>query len=184
MFGIGFGPDQNEKNTFGNLESASGFGIGLGESDLSAASTFMRDILSGNATTQNQALAPQISAAKERAQQQKKSTAEFGTRSGGTAATMASIDDATHASITDLIGSLTGSAASGLASMGESALNSGLYGEEGAFGEARTMHDQSESKWNDIFKSAASFAEAGLDMLPAGAGGFADKASNLAGVFS
>jgi hypothetical protein len=170
MFGIGMGPTQNEKNTYGNLTAASGFATNLGESDLTASSDFMKAILSGDSSKISQALAPQISGAKQRAQQQKKTTAEFGSRSGGTAASMAGIDDATHASITDLIGTLTGQSVSGLSSAGSSALGAGMSGYGTAFNEANTMQQQSQAQMGDIFNSIAGIAGVAGGFVP-GAGG-------------
>jgi len=164
------GPSQNEKNTYGDLLSSSGFATNLGESDLSSSSDFMKAILSGDSSKISQALAPQISGAKTRAQQQKKTTAEFGTRSGGTAASMAGIDDATHASITDLIGTLTGGAASSLSSTGAGLLNSGMSGYGTAFNEAKTMQEQNQAKMGDIFGSIGNIAGVVGNFVP-GIGG-------------
>lgn len=181
MFGIGMGADDNEKSTYRDLNSASTFATNLGESDVSKASNFFNSLLSGDSTKIATVLSPQISSAQTAAKQQKKTSAEFGSRSGGTAALMGSVDDTTRANITNLVGSLTGSAASSLASMGTSMMSEGMSGKEAAFGEAKTMHDQNASKWNDVFKSSASVASSVLGALPGNAGGFMDKASNFAG---
>lgn len=106
MFGIGYGPSQNEKTQYGELSNASGFATNLGEKDLTASSDFMNAILSGDATKQAQVLAPEISAAKTSAAQDRKTGAEFGTRSGGTTAANNAATDKVHSDITDLLGNL------------------------------------------------------------------------------
>src|ERR1700678_2882806 len=88
---------------------------GQGQSNENAASGFWNSILSGNASTQAQALSPEISAATTSAQQQNKTNALFGNRSGGNTASAASTNDRVHSDITNLIGSLTNSSASSLA---------------------------------------------------------------------
>jgi hypothetical protein len=104
----------------------SGWATGQGESDVSAGTGFMKSILSGDSSKQMQALSPEISAARTTASQDNKKNAEFGTRSGGTAASSAATDDKTHSEITNLLGSLTGSAASGLTSEGSNLMNQGM----------------------------------------------------------
>lgn len=181
MFGIGMGPDANEKTQYGDLSSASGFATTLGEQDLAKGSEFEQAILSGDPGKISQALAAPISAAKTSAQQQNKTTAEFGTRSGGTTASVASTNDKIHADITNLLGSLTGSAASGLMSTGASSLSTGISGTDAAFNAATKMRQQTGDKWNDVFKSAADIGAGVLGAIPAGPGGFADVGSNVLG---
>jgi hypothetical protein len=94
------------------------FDTGEGQSDISAGDAFLKSILSGDATKQAQALAPQISAAKTSQQQDQKTLAQDGTRSGGTAASSNAAADTTRANLTKLIGQLTGQAATALPSIG------------------------------------------------------------------
>jgi hypothetical protein len=191
MFGIGMGPDSNEQNAFGALKSGAGFATGLGEKNLTTASNFMGDIASGDASRITQALAPQISAAKQSAQQNTATAAQFGTRGGGTGAFTASTNDRIHAGITNLIGSLTGGAVSGLGTMGGNLMGQGLTGTQAEFGEANTLHQQRMAQINDIFSSAAKLAGpvagavgAGFDALSQVPGDFFDKAGNFMGQFS
>ena len=130
MFGIGMGPSKQENSQYNNLNASSAFATGLGESDLTASSKFMTDILSGDPTKVATALAPQINQQQQRTQQAKDTTAQFGPRSGGTAATVANMGAADRASTTDLVGSLTGKAASDLGSEGSNLLNSGISEQE------------------------------------------------------
>jgi hypothetical protein len=160
IFGIGYGPSKAEEQQFGALNSASQFATGLGEGDLTKSSDFMSSILSGDSSKISQALAPQIGSAKERAQQGTKTAAEFGGRSGGTAASTAATNDKVHSDITDLIGSLTGSSVSGLATAGSDLLGKGISGTTTAFNEANTMQKQRAAIFDDIFKSSAQVAGA------------------------
>lgn len=160
MFGISMGASGDEKQQYKALTSASEFATGAGESDISKSTDFMSSILSGDSSKISQALAPQISAAKTRAQEGVKTAAEFGGRSGGTAASTSAINDKVHSDITDLIGKLTGSSVSGLSSLGTNLLGQGMNGTATAFGEAKTIHDQELARMNDIFKSSAAVAAA------------------------
>ena len=156
FFGVDMGVSQDQQSQHNNLTAASGFATGLGEQDLTASSNFMNEILSGDPTKVATALAPQINQQQQRNQQAKDTTAQFGPRSGGTAATVANMGAADRASTTDLVGSLTGKAAGELGSMGGNLLNSGMQGNATAFGEANTLHDQTLAQLNDLFKSIGS----------------------------
>jgi hypothetical protein len=158
MFGIGMGPSSQEKSQYNALNASSGFATNLGESDLSKSSSFFSTILSGNQSKIAQLLSPQTNAMKQQAGERKASTSQFNTRSGGTAASGQAIDTQTLGSVNQMIASLMGTSASNLASSGSSALGMGMQGQESAFGEAKTMQQQSSAQMNDIFKSASSIA--------------------------
>jgi hypothetical protein len=160
FFGVDMGVSDQQKSNYGNLTNAAGFATNLGEKDLGASSKFMTDILSGDVGKITQALAPQIGAAKSSAQQQNKQNAEFGTRSGGTAASTAATNDKVHSDITNLIGQLTGGAASSLSSVGDSLLGKGMKGDEVGYDIAKDMQQQKEAKFNDIISSSAAVAAA------------------------
>lgn len=160
MFGVGMGPNSQEKQQYNTTNATSGFATGVGEGDLTASSAFLRDILSGDPTKIGTALAPQVSAAVTQAQQAKKTNSEFGTRSGGTTAANANADAATRTNYLNLAGGMTSGAASALASEGSSLLSTGLSGTEAAFDESKTMHDQNAAKWDDLFNSITSVAAA------------------------
>ena len=131
----------------------------IGTKDLTTGSNWMNAIVGGDATKTAQALAPQISAAKKSAQTQNKTAAMFGTRSGGTAASTASTSDKLHSDITNLIGSLTGSAASGLTNLGSSLLQTGL----GAYTTQADLEKQRMQNWSDsiLGKGTTTAAAAG-----------------------
>ena len=178
FFGIDMGVSDQQKSNYGNLTNASGFATNLGEKDLGASSKFMTDILSGDVGKITQALAPQIGAAKSSAQQQNKQNAEFGTRSGGTAASTAATNDKVHSDITNLIGKLTGGAASSLGSQGSGLLTTGIAGDQVGYNIAKDMQQQKEAKFNDIINSSAQVAEMGVG---AGAGVMATPAGASTG---
>ena len=101
--------------------------------------------MSGDASKQMQTLAPEISAAKTSNQQSQKTATEMGTRSGGTAASNNASSDKLHSDITNMIGSLTGGAASSLASLGSSEMSTGL----GALGQEQAATAERMKNWSD-----------------------------------
>lgn len=142
----------------------------------------MENLLSGDPTKIASVLSPAISAEKTSLQQDQKTNAMLGGRSGGTAATNAAASDKVHADITNLTGNLLGSSANSLLSAGTNLLGQGISGHNAAFGQAREMQSQRANMWNDIFKSAASVAGGVIGGLPGNPGGWQDIASNaLAG---
>ena len=159
-FGIDMGPSSQESANYDQLVHASQFATNTGEADITKSNAFLDAIMSGDATRIQSVLAPEISAAKTSAQQTNKTSAEMGTRSGGTGAATAVTNDKTHSDITDMIAKLTGGAVSATGSMGASLLGTGISGTDAAFGKATQMQSQRASKWNDIFNSAASVAAA------------------------
>lgn len=149
------------------------FSTGMGESNLTAGSNFFKSILSGDASKQAQVLAPAISSAKTQASQDNKKNAIFGTRSGGTAAASSATDDKVHSDITNLIGNLTGGAASNLTSTGGNLLSTGLS----ATGQNAEMSQQQMENWaNSILglgttKAAGAAEGAAIGALTGGGGG-------------
>ena len=160
MFGIGMGPSNDQNQEFGKLKSASDFATNLGETNLTAGSKFMQSILSGDSSKISDALAPQIGAAKTAAANQNMTTAQNGTRGGGTAASTAATNDKIHSDITSLIGQLTDSSANGLMSSGGSLLSTGVSGTSASFGAASALQKQREAQINDIVSSTAAIAAA------------------------
>jgi hypothetical protein len=119
---------------------------GQGQKYENKAGDFWSNILSGNSSKTMQALSPEISAAKTRSAQDRKTATMFGGRSGGTAASNAASTDKLHSDITNLVGSLTGSSASNLANLGSTLTSTGLSSlnmQEAA--DARRMQNWSDS---------------------------------------
>jgi hypothetical protein len=110
-------PTQGEQNTFGALGNEQ---IGTGEGLVTPAATYYQDILSGDPTKIAQSLAPEISAGQDQVEQQALTGAQFGTRSGGTAAANAAAQGQERGNIINLAGGLQQGAAAGAAGLGES----------------------------------------------------------------
>lgn len=107
-----------------------GFAQNIGEGDTTAASKWYNDILSGDPTRMAQAVAPETAATQEQTQQAKNTAAQFGNRSGGTAATLAGLDANTRAQIIKLLGGLQSGAASGAANLGTTEQGIALTGQQ------------------------------------------------------
>jgi len=179
-FGLFEGPSQGEQNATSNLISSSGFATGTGEKDLTTSSNFMNGLVSGDATKQAQLLAPEISAEKTAAQQTAKTTAENGTRSGGTTAAAAASNDKVHSDITNMLATLTGGAVSSLNSTGQNLLSTGMQGTQAVFGQQQTMQAQRAAQINDIQASIAAVA-AGAAGMPGVSPGAAQGLNAFAG---
>jgi hypothetical protein len=156
-FGIGAGPSSQEKQAYGGLNVLTGFQSSHGQNDVSDAENFWRSILKGGPEAYK-VLAPQISAIKQRGQQQINTASQFGNRSGGTNAGNQMTEDNINSGVNSMIDSLTGEAGSALGQMGM-----GLTGQAGPnygqlFKESAYMQQQEQAKWNDIFKSIGNVA--------------------------
>jgi hypothetical protein len=108
-------PAQAQEN---QLNQIGGFETGIGEQGTTAAMNYDLGILSGDPTKTAQTLAPEIRTQQEGEQQAKNQLAEFGNRSGGTAAKAASLDSAGRGNIISLLGGLQSSAATNAGSLG------------------------------------------------------------------
>ena len=161
------GQNKTLSNDIAQAGQTGGWATGQGMSDISAGTGFMKSILSGDATKQMQALAPEISAAKTSAANANKTAAMFGGRSGGTAASTASTTDKLHSDITNLLGSLTGSSATGLTSAGSNLLTQGME----SFNQQADLSQKQMQNWSDsifgkgITSGVASGESAGLAAL-------------------
>lgn len=114
-----FGGSSPELNAnIKNFGSQAGFASGIGEGDVTAASKWYNDILSGDPTKTAEAIAPETSAAQQTGQQEKNQLAEFAPRSGGTASAAAGIDEGERAMLIKLIGGEQSGAAGSLATLG------------------------------------------------------------------
>jgi hypothetical protein len=151
--------------TFGQV---GGNQVGQGQKNQSTASDFWNSIVGGDATKTMQALSPEVSAEKKSSQLDTKTATEMGNRSGGTNASNAASKDKIHSDVTNLIGNLTNSSASNLASLGTSQVSTGLS----AYGMQEQASQEQLSNWRDSIlgkgiTSAAAFAESyGLNKIP------------------
>jgi hypothetical protein len=147
-----------------------GFGQSVGEGDIGAASGFYNDLLGGNQAAEANLLAPEISNIQKQGQQQLNTAAQFGNRSGGTNASAQNNIDTQRGQVSNMISSLTGGAASGLASIGQNALNTGLAANNQQAGQSQ---EQLQNFQNSVLGQGTSdVAATGLNALEAGPLGF------------
>jgi hypothetical protein len=139
------GKDVNLNNLISQYGQIGGQQTGQGQKHENQAGDFFSSLVSGDASKQMQTLAPEISAAKTSNQQSQKTATEMGTRSGGTAASNNASSDKLHSDITNMIGSLTGGAASSLASLGSSEMSTGL----GALGQEQGATAERMQNWSN-----------------------------------
>lgn len=178
FFGIGQGPSGQEQQQYGAIGGIGNFATSTGEGDVSAASDFWKAIVSGDQSQLSRVLGPAYSAISKRGGEELKTLSEFGTRSGGTAAQQQQIGESERGQASQLEGSLLGSAASNLGSLGSGLVSTGLSAHEAAFGAAKTIQEQHAAKMNDIFKSIADVATS-IATMGAGAGAGASLGSFL-----
>jgi hypothetical protein len=152
-------------NKFGQVGD---FATGLGESNISKGSQFFSDIVSGDPSKIAKSLGPEISSVQTGIQQQKKTSAEFGNRSGGTNAANQNAVDKGRGTITNMIASLLGSSASSLLSSGSTLLGQGTaaYGNQVDASQLQ-MQNWSNSILGMGLSQGAGFAEGfGLGKVP------------------
>jgi hypothetical protein len=160
------GSDPTLDGDIGNAGNINGFGTAVGEGDISAASGFYNDLLSGNQAKEAQLLAPEIGTIQSEGQQANQTAAQFHNRSGGTNASAQQNMDKQRSSVNDMIAKLTGGAASGLANIGENALSTGLRANEVQSGETQQKQKNRQgSLLSGIINGAA---DAGLDYATGG----------------
>jgi len=154
------GSNPTLSNDIKQFGQAGQYGIGQGESDINAGSSFWKSILSGNTADQMKVLGPAVNSAKTSASQDMKTNSMFGGRSGGTAASNAATQDKVHGYIANLIGSLTGGAASSLASTGGGLLSTGL----GAYGQQEQASAEQMKNWQNSILGGAITGAAGIGL--------------------
>jgi hypothetical protein len=169
FFGVGMGPNQEQKKEQGVLSGIGDFGVKSGENAINQSQGFWSSILSGDMDKIMKVLGPQISAIKGQGQQMKQTAAQFGNRSGGMNASAQMADDRTRSEVNNLISSLTGAAASNLGSMGISELGIGEGASKDSFSAASVIQELNAKKWGDIFNSIAAVA-GGVAGMPGLAG--------------
>ena len=153
FYGVGMGPSGTQANLEKAMEGIGKFGTSVGEDSILKSQKFWSDLLSGDMTKISSILGPEMSAVNKQGQQMKKTASEFGTRSGGTAAVMSTLDTNTMGRINDMIAKMIPAAASNLGNMGEGLLSTGESATGQAFGEASLMQQLTQNKKSDIFNS-------------------------------
>jgi hypothetical protein len=167
---------RNELSAIGNLLGTAGWGqYGPGTKDVGSASTglqnvsnFAQQLLSGGGT---QLLAPQIGQIQGQAAQERATGAQFGTRSGGTAAANQAIDAQTNAQIDNLMAALTGTglqaelaANQALGSLGLGAIQQGTQAATAAAGLSQRDYQIAKAQQQANIGAA-------IDLATLGAGG-------------
>ena len=111
-----------------NLLGVSDFSTSLGEQNTTLSSTLFQDLL----TNPMKALGFEISSGQNQLNQQAKTNAEFGTRSGGTTGSTQAAGAANRTNVINLMGKEQSGAASSLATSGANLLNTATSANEGA----------------------------------------------------
>ena len=145
-------PTQKEQDAFGGL---AGYETGLGESLTSAGANEELSLLSGDPTKIAQVEAPEITAQRKQIEQQNLQNANFGTRSGGTAASTQAADAAGRTNIFDLTGGLIGSTAGSAVGQGSSLLSQAPSNLGSEAGLAEQRRQQLNSDVGNVAQSAA-----------------------------
>jgi hypothetical protein len=154
--GILTGSDPTLGKNIGNFQTAAGFDTGIGEGDVTKASQWYNDILSGDPTKMAEAVAPETAAIQGETQQAKDQTAQFGGRSGGTAAAIAGMDANSRAQIIKLLGGLQSGAAGSLGGLGTTEQGMATTNEEAA--DAASEQQLQNQKNSVLGKGIADFA--------------------------
>ena len=162
-------PTAKEQAQFGNLSAEE---IGAGEGATTAAETYNENLL----TNPTLALAPEISAGQNQVEQQKLQGANFGTRSGGTAASGEAATAAERGNIINLMGETQGNAANALGTLGTTQTGQGAsaLGNEAELAAARRAQDVSDI--NGVAQGAASIA---TGLFPPGGDGIDPATEDL-----
>lgn len=120
------GQNKTLNGAIGTAGDISQFGTSTGQGAITDANQYYSNILSGDPSKIAESIAPEIQAGQQQTQQAKQGMAQFGTRSGGTAAASAGADAANRGNIISLIGKLQSGAAAGEAGIGENQTAQGL----------------------------------------------------------
>ena len=164
-------PYQAQQNQLGEL---GGYQTKEGEGLTTAGSKFEQDILSGDPTRIASALAPEISTGAHQLEQSRLQNANFGTRSGGTAAATQAAEAANRGNIINLEGGLQSGAAN-------TALNAGQNLMRDASGNildvANLANERRKQVTGDVGGIADSVAQIAMGLPFGGAGASPDIVS-------
>lgn len=166
--GILGGQNKTLNSTIGKAGDISNFGTTTGEGAVTDANQYYQNILSGDPSKIAESIAPEIQAGQQQTQQAKNNMAQFGTRSGGTAAASAGADAANRANITSLIGKLQSGAAAGETGIGENQTAQGLQANDQ---QAALSQEQLQNYINSVLgKGISDTASTALNAGEAGLG--------------
>ncbi len=159
------GSNPTLSKTMAQTGSIGNFATGMGESNSTAGSNFFHSLLSGNQSKISSALAPETSLMQSNAQQAENNASQFGTRSGGTAATMANIGNEQRGNMLNLVGRLQTGAASNLLGSGQEMLGMGLN----AYNQQANMSEEQMQNWQNSLFGGALTGGAAIGMKSLGA---------------
>lgn len=163
IFGLLAGdPTTKQEHELNNLGA---FDTGAGENLTNAAEQFDLGILSGDPSKIASTLAPEISTGQNQVQQQAKSNAEFGTRSGGTAASTENAEAANRGNIINLEGGLQSGTAANAGSLGSNLLSQATTNTTDS---ATLANDWAKTQQADVGQTAkgAAAVAGGFDAAP------------------
>lgn len=161
------GQNKTLDNNINQTGALAGYSTGVGEGDTTAASKYFRDLVSGDPTQIASSIAPEISTGQATTQQAKDQAAEFGNRSGGNTATMASADAANRGNLINLVGRLRAMAGNSLASLGTS--NLGLA-QNATMDQAQLAQQRYQNWLNSVLGKGISGAAGAAESFGLGAG--------------
>ena len=157
-------PAEGEQKKFGALGD---YQTGVGEGLTTAGAGFNEDILSGDPTKISEALAPEISFGQGQVEQQRLHDANFGTRSGGTAASTANAEGANRGNIINLVGGLQKSTAESSLSHGGNLMDSAS---SNIGNEAQLAAENQQRMTGDVTGIAQDAASIAMGLPPMGKG--------------
>lgn len=155
---------EDQLQTLGTEQTATGEGL------VAPAAKYYEDILSGDPTRIASSLAPEIKTGQEQVEQQRLSNAQFGTRSGGTAASTNAAEDKNRADIIALEGGLQERAAGAAGSLGTSQESLGAGNINDVAGMKTARRKQVGEDVGGIASGVASIAAPFLEGAPAAEG--------------
>lgn len=163
---IGGDPARDQEEQLGTLGKTQ---TSTGTSLVTPAATYYENLLSGDPAKIAQSLAPEISAGQGQVEQQALQGANFGARSGGTAAATRAAADANRGNVINLVGGLQERAANEAGALGTNQENMGAGNVHDVAGMKTARRNQVLGDVGGIANSAASIAMPFLGA--AGAGG-------------
>jgi hypothetical protein len=161
-------PTKQEQGQLGDLGT---FSSSTGQGDVNAANSYYGGILSGDPAQIAKTLAPEISSGAQGLEQQKKTTAEFGNRGGGTNSSTQAGESQERGNIINLEGGLQAGAAGAEASLGTNLLGHATNNISQEAGLASANQARQTADVGGIATGAAQIASGFIDPAAAAAPG-------------
>lgn len=161
-----------------DLASLANYQQGVGQGLTTAGAGYEEALLSGDPTRIAQALAPEISAGQGQVEQARLAGANFGTRSGGTAAATNAAEAGNRANIINLVGGLQQGTAGAAVGQGTGLIGGAASDQEARAQMAAARQAQTAGDIGGIAQGAAQIAAGFLG----GAGGEGGTGANVADI--